>query len=324
MSELTLGVACSHGPSIQNQPESWAKLAEKDVRDPRFNYKELLTVARPGLDAEVKIEVQRERYAAAIRGINALSDRVAQADVDVFVVVSNVHQVRRKEPRPVFGILRSAEFAAAEVTGRIHDPSILHKDGVDYPARASMAGMPGRPDLANHLIEGLIDDGFDIACIDQLADGSMLDEAFSFCYKWLFADKAIPIVPFMLSRDLPNQATPRRCVELGRALREQIEAFPADIKVGLVASGGLSHQVVDEDLDHQVIDALLASDFDTLGGLSRERLNRGPGTPEILNWITVAAAMAPTSMELLDYLPCYRSVASTGHGVAFGCWTPQE
>ena len=29
-------------------------------------------------------------------------------------------------------------------------------------------------------------------------------------------------------------------------------------------------------------------------------------------------------MELIDYLPCYRSVASTGNGVAFGCWTAQS
>ena len=25
-----------------------------------------------------------------------------------------------------------------------------------------------------------------------------------------------------------------------------------------------------------------------------------------------------------DYLPCYRSVASTGHGVCFGIWEPHS
>jgi 3-O-methylgallate 3,4-dioxygenase len=317
MSELTFAAAASHGPTIQNQPENWVKLAEKDVRDPRFNYQELLASAKPGLEAEVTIGAMRDRLAAAQRGINALADRIRQAEVDVFVVVSNVHQVRKTDPHPVFGILRAEQFAVAEVTGAIFDA------GTGHTRTRESALVPGQAELANQLIDGLIDDGFDVACIDQLPEGGMLDEAFSFCYKWMFSGKTIPIVPFLLSRDLPNQATPGRCIALGHALRTQIEAWPSNLRVGLVASGGLSHQVLDEELDHQVIDALVSGDFDTLSSLPRKRLNIGPGTPEILNWITVAAAMAPTNMELIDYLPCYRSVASTGHGVAFGSWTRQ-
>jgi len=317
MSELVFAAASSHGPTIQNQPESWVKLAEKDVYDRRFNYQELLASAKPGLDAEVTIERMRERHGAAQRGLATLADRIKQADVDVFIVISNAHRIRKTDPHPVFGILRSEQFAMAEVTGTIFDPRAPQSE----KARDAMT-MPGQAALANHLIDGLIDDCFDVACIDQLADGDMLDEAFSFCYKWMFSGEAIPIVPFLLSRDLPNQATPGRCIALGRALRAQIEACPLPLRVGLVASGGLSHQVLDEELDQQVIKGLKAGDFDGLSKLSRKRLNIGPGTPEILNWITVAAAMAPTKMDLIDYLPCYRSVASTGHGIAFGCWTP--
>jgi 3-O-methylgallate 3,4-dioxygenase len=88
-----------------------------------------------------------------------------------------------------------------------------------------------------------------------------------------------------------------------------------------VASRGLSHQVIDEELDQRVVEGLTSGDFDALRGLPRKQLNGGPGTPEILNWITVASAMAPTNMELIDYQPCYRSVAGTGHGVAFGYWS---
>jgi len=87
-----------------------------------------------------------------------------------------------------------------------------------------------------------------------------------------------------------------------------------------MASGGLSHQILDEELDHIVVDALVERDFDTLDSLSRDRLNRAPGTPEILNWITVAGAMEPLGMTLVDYVPCYRSLAGTGHGVTFGYW----
>jgi hypothetical protein len=102
MSELIFGAGSSHGPSVQNQPEIWAKLAEKDVRDPRFNYTELLAKAKPGLEAEVTIGVQRQRHAAALKALKALADRITQTEPDVVIVISNAHALRRTEPQPVF------------------------------------------------------------------------------------------------------------------------------------------------------------------------------------------------------------------------------
>ena len=180
--------------------------------------------------------------------------------------------------------------------------------------------MPGSPALANHLIDSLIEDGFDVGCTDRFPDGEALDGAFSFPQEWLLGDLSVPTVPFLLSRDLPHQATPKRCFELGQALRRAVDGWSADAKVAIVASGGLSHQVMDEELDRHVIEALVGGDVESLCGLSRERLNRGPGTPEILNWIIVASASAPVRMNLVDYLPCYRSLAGTGHGISFGYW----
>ncbi len=87
-----------------------------------------------------------------------------------------------------------------------------------------------------------------------------------------------------------------------------------------MASGGLSHQILDEELDHQVIDALKEKDVRQLCSLPRDRLNRAPGTPEILNWVTLAGAMEASPMTLVDYVPCYRSPAGTGHGVTFAYW----
>ena len=60
--------------------------------------------------------------------------------------------------------------------------------------------------------------------------------------------------------------------------------------------------------------------LDELCALPRDRLNRAPGTPEILNWVACAGALDPTAMTLIDYVPCYRSSAGTGHGVTFGYW----
>ena len=92
------------------------------------------------------------------------------------------------------------------------------------------------------------------------------------------------------------------------------------MRVAIMASGGLSHQIIDEELDRQVVAALQRKDVETLSYLPRERLNRAPGTPEILNWVVLAGAVEPLEMTLIDYVPCYRSPAGTGHGVTLAYW----
>lgn len=320
MADIVLGIGTSHGPSIQTDPEKWARLGEKDTRDPRFNFQELLKSAKPGLEREITIDVQRQRHASARAALRKLTEVVAQAKPDVMVVVSNLHSPKHIESRPVFGILRAERFAIAKMGDAIVDHGQRVAERAKREPIAITDEKPGHPALANHLLESLIDDGFDVACSDRLPEGVALDDAFSFPYDWLMGGGSTPSVPFFLSRDLPNQATAARCHDLGTALRKTIQAWPEKLRVGLIASGGLSHQIIDEELDRQVVDALVKGEAASLRGLSRSRLNRAPGTPEILNWITVAAAMAPSRMQLVDYLPAYRSLAGTGHGLTFGYW----
>jgi hypothetical protein len=128
------------------------------------------------------------------------------------------------------------------------------------------------------------------------------------------------MVPFMINTFFPpNQPTPRRCYAVGQALRRAIEAWDRDVTVGIVASGGLSHTIIDEEIDRMTVDAILEKDAAALTSLPRERLNLG--TSEIRNWITVAGAMEPMTPQLIgDYIPAYRSPAGTGCGMAFAYW----
>ena len=322
MAEIVIAVGSSHGPSIQSPPEFWARLGEGDTRDPRFDYAALLAAAKPGLEAEITLDVQRKRHAAAQAALAKLQTTIASANPDVVIVISNAHRIRPHDAHPVFGIMRAGVFPVMKRAEQPFDPdSRFIPEDKRRPEKIAQE-RPGHAALADHLIGGLIGEGFDVACVDSLPDGVALDDAFCFPDEWLFVGRKIPIVPLMVSRDLPNQATAGRCYDLGLALRRQIALWPTKLRVGLIASGGLSHQIVDEELDREVIAALSGANAATLRGLSRERLNRAPGTPEILNWVVAAAAMAPIKMTLVDYLPCYRSMAGTGHGLTFGYWAP--
>ena len=104
-------------------------------------------------------------------------------------------------------------------------------------------------------------------------------------------------------------------------LARAVASWPGDQTVAFIATGGLSHFVVDETFDHQIIEGMKKGDAEALSGFSEGMFESG--TSEIKNWITVAGAMAESrlSMAMLDYVPCYRSEAGTGSGMGFAHWS---
>ena len=77
----------------------------------------------------------------------------------------------------------------------------------------------------------------------------------------------------------------------------------------VVASGGLSHTLIDEALDHRVINALKANDLADLGALPSASLVAG--TSEIRNWIVTAAAVDRPATAV-EYVPLYRVPTGVG------------
>ncbi|MXW31322.1 MAG: hypothetical protein F4X54_01405 [Chloroflexi bacterium] len=317
MASIVLGIGSSHGPSIQTDPVGWPRLGDADTRDPRFDYQSLLANAPSDIEAQLTPEKQRERYEAAHAAIGKLRSALDEAKPDVLVVISNPHRVWADETRAVFAVMRAESLPVAERQG--FDPDARFRTNEERRAPV-INDRPGQPQLAEHLITALNDDGFDVGCGDGVRDGHALDDAFAYAHHYVMPDETLPVVPFMVSRYLPYQASAARCYAMGGALRRAIESWDADARVALMASGGLSHQIIDEELDRGVIAALQSGNAEVLGALERDRLNGAPGTPEILNWVAVAGAMSPGTMTLLDYLPCYRSMAGTGHGLTFGVW----
>jgi 3-O-methylgallate 3,4-dioxygenase len=108
-------------------------------------------------------------------------------------------------------------------------------------------------------------------------------------------------------------------VRLGTALKALIEGFPGDLRIGLLASGGLSHFVVEEAMDRAIIDALRRKDLEFLARLDPRRLQAG--SSEIRNWIVVAAAATDLELTWVSYTPGYRTLALTGTGLAFARWS---
>ena len=93
-----------------------------------------------------------------------------------------------------------------------------------------------------------------------------------------------------------------------------------EARVALIASGGLSHFVIDEALDAVVLDGLRKGELTSITALAESVFQSG--TSEIKNWIPLAAAMIELGIpaHVVDYVPCYRSLAGTGNAMGFAYW----
>jgi hypothetical protein len=318
MAQLVMGVGTSHSPQLSIRWDRWNLLREKDETDPRIDYAGLLKRAKPDIEADLAVDKWRERDAACQRAIGVLGDVLRAARPDAVVVVGDdQHEQFYDDNMPVVALYHgdSIPIVRHHVVGDVAHWKAAEEQGWAETADRYQAATP----LADHLIRALIDEEFDVTRTNRLREEVGVGHAFSFLYRRILPGSEVPMVPLMVNTYYPpNQPTPKRCYNLGRALRKAIESWDSDQRVAVMASGGLSHVIIDEDLDRTTIDALQQRDEARLWDLPRQKL-RG-GTSEILNWVVLAGAVEPFDMTLVDYVPTYRSPAGTGCGMTFAYW----
>jgi len=207
-------------------------------------------------------------------------------------------------------------------------PEFIHSD-MSVPSRAAVRwafhgdapeAYPGHPALGRHIVEQLMGQHFDVAQFTKQHESRSLGHAFTFVRRRLMdADRIIPMIPVLINTYLmPNQPSAARCFAFGRALANAIRTWPGTERIVVVASGGLSHFVIDTELDKTVLEGLANSDESVLSSLPKEKLQMG--SSEILNWIVAGGALEDLRMQLVAYVPGYRSPAGTGVGMAFARW----
>jgi hypothetical protein len=318
MARVVIGIATSHSPQLSIRAEDWGYLLKKDQTDPRLDYPGLLKRAKTGIDAELTPEKFRERDQACLRAVENLGESLKRANADVVVVFGDdQHEQFHEDNMPTFAIYHGKSLPVVTHTAR--NPAAW-KNAEESGWAPTAIEYATEPALAEHLIRALNEAEFDIARCDRLRPEIGVGHAFSFLYRRVLPGSRVPMVPVMVNTYFPpNQPSPRRCYAFGRAVREGIESWASDKRVALMASGGLSHVVIDEEIDQMVIDGLKNKNPDVLFRLPRERL--WGGTSEILNWVALAGAMEDRELKYLEYVTTYRSPAATGCGMGFAYWT---
>ena len=183
--------------------------------------------------------------------------------------------------------------------------------------------------------------GFEVSFSLELPDQERgLGHAFMYPASYLTPAYDVPILPFFVNCYFSPQPTGRRCYELGRAVREIIEASPSELRVAVLGSGGLWHTpdvpdaYLDEEFDRTLLKFVELGDargmsayFDGLSwpysSASPEAAERllggtgmvggvGSGAGEARNWILAASVADGIKGTVVDYVPIYASPCGAG------------
>jgi Catalytic LigB subunit of aromatic ring-opening dioxygenase len=334
MAKVVLGMGSSHGPMLSTPPDMWHLRADADRNNPRhffrgeaMDFPRLLAKRQPGFAASTTIEERRKRYDACQRALDAMAAKFREVSPDAVVIIGNdQRELFTDDNTPAFLVYAGAQIAnvpmSEEQKAKLPPGIAIAEDGHCPPGGATYSGAQ---DLAVHIVNSLVDQEFDVAQSSRLPKPEGHDHgiphAFGFLYRRIMVDNPPPSVPVFLNAGVPNNR-PKigRCLKFGRALLRAIESWKEDARVAVFASGGLTHFVVDEDLDRRVLNAMQARDESTLGGVSEGYLLGN--TCELRNWFPLSAAMnaADKKMTIVDYVACYRTEAGTGSAMGFVYW----
>lgn len=323
MARLVAGFGTSHSPMLAATADDWVEgaflsrdrarmLVDFDGADRRYDD---ALAAAPG-DAAQRIAPDRlrARHGLVSRAIERLRDDIAAAALDALIVVGDdQEELFTAINMPAIGIyygetIRNARAAPAR--------DALGRARMRFQADGADADYPCHKALAEYLIGALGEDGFDLSAMGGLGAEQAEGYAYSYVHKFCLGDRRVPIVPVFLNAYYPpNQPTPARCHALGEAIRRGVEGWAGDARVGVLASGGLSHFLVDEAFDHAVIAALRAGDGEALKALPLHKLRSG--SSEIRNWICLGGAISHLAASWITYVPGYRTPALTGTGLCF-------
>ena len=358
MAEIVLGIGTSHTPLLSLPPDLWLEYARGDEANPELaypphgwvmSYQEGIDYLPPETRAKFRgAEPFADQAARFQRALDELARTLQSAEPDVTIIVTDDQDewfFENNMPRFAIYWGESAPLVPRLAAARQRLPEVAEaivRGYGDVRLEVPVASAFGR-----HLVEYLCEHDFDVAHMNYLAqpyggrvarryprrDGEAeivretppheqgLPHGCSFIVKRLYDNQPRPILPvFQNTCYPPNQPSPRRSFAFGQAIGEAIKAYPGTERVAVVASGGLSHFVVDEELDRCLLGALQTKDSATLTALPRERLYSA--TSESLNWVALGGALAetPLRMQLVDYVPVYRTPANTGGGWAFARW----
>jgi hypothetical protein len=272
---------------------------------------------RPAESADYRQKVQKGREA-----LFKLRDYVERCRADTLLLIHDDHFVNFDfRCYPPFAL-----FVGREAKGSgVMDPAEIEKiTGATYRRYEGKTAYESAPkgipqhmadwegekpyvyrvntDLSVKLLKDLIERGFDL----PFTSNGTMDGELVLTTNFLNprADKSVMLM--LTNGYVPPLPWPRRCWQLGEAMREIIDA--SDSRVLVLATGGMSHYPgtplygdVDEDFDRHVLDLLAKGDGRRVAQFTPDELMQH-GDGELVNWIIAAGMVGDRKATVLEYV----------------------
>ncbi len=217
-------------------------------------------------------------------GYPPVREWLARVKPDVAIMVYNDHGLNFfLDKMPTFAIGAAADYQNAD-------------EGWGLP---TLPPYPGDPDLSWHIIESLVGEEFDITSCQEMR----VDHAFTVPIALLWPGnhrrvKTVPVAVNTVQHPLP---TAGRCFKLGQAIGRAVASYPEDLRVVVIGTGGLSHQLdgeragfINKEFDLECLEKIV-SDPQALTKYTIHDIVRLAGTQgvELIMWLVMRGALSP-------------------------------
>lgn len=182
----------------------------------------------PAIGRAIAQNLQEEPYwKPFFDGFKPIHQWLGEKKPDVAVVFYNDHGLNFfLDKMPTFSVGAAKEYLNAD-------------EGWGIPTLPPFKGDPG---LSWKLIDALIEEEFDLTTCQEM----LVDHAFTLPLKLMWPGHVSPpviTIPICINTVQFPLPSAKRCFKLGQAVGRAIQSWDEDLKVVMVGTGGLSHQL---------------------------------------------------------------------------------
>ena len=260
----------------------------------------------PAIGAAIDTGITGDAYWSPLfAGFEKSKEWIAEINPDAVIVVYNDHATAFSlELIPTFALGCAAEYAVAdEGWGPRPVPKVI-----------------GHPELAWHMAQSIILDEFDLTIVNKMD----VDHGLTVPLSLMFGQPdawPCPVVPICVNVVQYPPPTGNRCYNLGKAIRRAVESFDKDMKVVILGTGGMSHQLQSEraglinaDFDNKFLD-MMATDPKAAAAMPHVEYLREAGSEgvELVMWHVMRGALDEDVKEVHRHYHVPASNTAVGH-----------
>jgi protocatechuate 4,5-dioxygenase beta chain len=260
----------------------------------------------PAIGAAIDLNKTGQPYWQRVfSGFDKSKDWIARAKPDVVIGIYNDHaSAFSVELVPTFALGCAAQFPPAD----------------EGWGPRPVPVVKGHPELAAHIAQSVILDEFDLTVVNKME----VDHGLTVPLNLLFGSPRewpCPVIPLAVNVVLYPPPTGNRCFQFGRALRKAIRSYPEDLRVLVLGTGGMSHQIsgpraglINSKFDKAFLDNL-SRDPKKLTKITHLEYMREAGAEgiELVMWLIMRGALDDKVDEVYRFYRVPASNTAVGH-----------